>query len=102
MKWKGQEIVNIRRDFLDTNGASVEMKAHVNAPNAESFFDQEIKAMKKQTVENGYKASFIQAVSDLNSCSQKGLIERFDSSIGAGSVFMPFGGKYQATPMEPW
>ncbi len=100
MKWKGQEIVNIRRDFLDTNGASVEMKAHVNAPNAESFFDQEIKAMKKQTVENGYKASFIQAVSDLNSCSQKGLIERFDSSIGAGSVFMPFGGKYQATPME--
>ena len=100
MRWKGQDIVNIRRDFLDTNGAPVEMKAHVNAPYQESYFKEEKKKSAIYIKENGYKASFLQAVSDLNSCSQKGLIERFDSSIGANSVFMPFGGKYQTTPME--
>ncbi len=100
MTWKGQEIVNIRRDFLDTNGALVEMKAYVSAPDAQSYFEQEREQVKTLTQQQGYKESFIRAVADLNSCSQKGLIEHFDSSIGAGSVFMPFGGKYQTTPME--
>ncbi len=100
MTWKGQTIVNIRRDFLDTNGASVEMEAFVVAPKATSYFENEKTDMDTYIREKGYKNSFIRAVADLNSCSQKGLIERFDSSIGAGSVFMPFGGKYQTTPME--
>lgn len=100
MKWNGVSIVDIRRDFLDTNGATAEMEAHIHAPESETFFDLERKEVQSK-VENGQiKALFKEALEDLNSCSQRGLIERFDSSIGASSVFMPFGGKTQNTPTD--
>jgi len=100
MKWNGCDIVNIRRDFLDTNGATAEMEAHIHAPKTTSFFDEERTMIEAKISEGSVQDLFKEALSDLNSCSQRGLIERFDSSIGAGSVFMPFGGKTQNTPMD--
>ena len=89
MKWNGVEIVNISREFLNTNGAEkhtdvyAEKSNHIYPETVNSFFD----SLKK-------------TVSDLNVCSQKGLVERFDSTIGAGSVLLPYGGKYQLTPAQ--
>ncbi len=100
MNWNGRAIVNIRRDFLDTNGASVEMDAHVLAPDTDTYFDREAKEVADLESEGKYMDLFKRSLGDLNACSQRGLIERFDSSIGAGSVYMPFGGKSQNTPME--
>lgn len=88
MEWKGKNIVNISRDFLDTNGVTQHVKAIISAPATESYFSKPIyKDLNKK-------------LQSLNSCSQKGLAERFDSSIGAGSILMPFGGKYQMTPQD--
>ncbi|MDO5294598.1 MAG: phosphoribosylformylglycinamidine synthase [bacterium] len=92
--WRDKEIVNISRAFLDTNGAHQETDVTVTMPNEkESYLDREVTVtdMKKQ---------WLSTLSDLNVCSQKGLVEMFDSSIGAASVLMPYGGKYQLTPTQ--
>ncbi len=93
LKWRGKEIVNIKRSFLDTNGAHQENAVRVNMPDeTQKFFETETVAdVKKQ---------WLDTLADLNVCSQKGLVERFDGSIGAGSVFMPFGGRYQLTETQ--
>jgi len=97
MKWQGQRIVDISRSFLDTNGVKQRTKAIIKAPAAGGFFKgfENVKntgtALKEKWLEN---------LRDLNVCSQKGLVERFDSTIGSGTVLMPFGGNYQETPAE--
>lgn len=93
LNWRGKSIVDISRAFLDTNGAHQEAKVHVNVPNKEDNL------FKKETV-NDVRDKWISTLKDLNVCSQKGLVEMFDGSIGAGSVFMPFGGKYQLTETQ--
>ena len=94
MHWRGKEIVNISRAFLDTNGAHQETDVIVGtASKADSYFEE-------KTDVTDVKAAWLKGLADLNVCSQKGLVEMFDASIGAGSVFMPFGGKYQLTPTQ--
>ena len=91
--WRGKEIVNISRAFLDTNGAHQETDVYVEIPSKkDSFFKREEVA--------DVKAKWLETLKDLNCCSQKGLVEMFDSSIGAGSVLMPYGGKYQLTETQ--
>ncbi|GAA0126460.1 phosphoribosylformylglycinamidine synthase [Clostridium sp. CTA-19] len=95
MNFNGQEILNISRDFLDTNGAKSFNKVKAIAPKeSENYFEKNI--FTKNTFEETIKG----LVGNLNICSQKGLIENFDSSIGGNTVIMPFGGKYQQTPNE--
>ena len=91
MFWNGNDIVNISRDFLDTNGAAQYTTVEVKSP-AE-------KPAKIETAGN-IKEKWLEVLSDLNVACQKGLSERFDSTIGAGTVLMPFGGKNQLTPVE--
>ena len=93
LEWRGKEIVNISRDFLDTNGAHQETTVEVDMPDEEKNF------FKKPVVDD-VKDKWLETLSDLNVCSQKGLVEKFDGSIGAGSVFMPHGGKYQKTETQ--
>lgn len=93
MNWRGKEIVNISRAFLDTNGAHQETTVQVKVPNEkETYFT----AKSVDSV----KEKWIDTLKDLNVCSQKGLVEMFDGSIGAGSVFMPYGGKFQLTETQ--
>ena len=89
MHWNGKTIVDISREFLNSNGAEKHITAH--AEKALSF-DKELPA----DFASGYEA----LAGDLNVCSKRGLSERFDSTIGAGTVLMPFGGKYQQTPIQ--
>ena len=93
LSWRGKEIVNISRAFLDTNGAHQETAVTVEIPDRAGslFVREEVKDVKEK---------WIATLKDLNVCSQKGLVERFDGSIGAGSVFMPHGGKYQMTETQ--
>ncbi|MDO5538935.1 MAG: phosphoribosylformylglycinamidine synthase [Eubacteriales bacterium] len=91
--WRDKEIVNISRAFLDTNGAHQETGVYVEIPSKE---DKYFRRDEVQDVE----AKWLDTLSDLNGCSQKGLVEMFDSSIGAGSVLMPYGGKYQLTETQ--
>ncbi|MCR4945983.1 MAG: phosphoribosylformylglycinamidine synthase [Lachnospiraceae bacterium] len=102
LKWRGQKIVDIKRSFLDTNGAHQETDVFVEIPKKEdNFFDKiEIEKVKADLDKDDVKAAWLDTLSDLNVCSQKGLVERFDGSIGAGSVFMPFGGRYQLTETQ--
>ena len=93
LEWRGKEIVNISRAFLDTNGAHQETDVVVNIPEEK---DNLFKVPEVKDV----KAEWLETLSDLNVCSQKGLVEMFDGSIGAGSVFMPYGGKYQLTEVQ--
>ena len=94
LKWRGKEIVNIKRAFLDTNGAHQETTVKVNVPSkADNYFDE-----VKEPAD--VKKAWLDTLSDLNVCSQKGLVEMFDSSIGAATVTMPYGGKYQLTPTQ--
>jgi phosphoribosylformylglycinamidine synthase len=92
ISWRGKEIVNLSRRFIDTNGAHQETTVSVSMPKesvkTEVAADADIKEL------------WLKTLSDLNVCSQKGLVEMFDSSIGAGSVVMPYGGKYQLTPTQ--
>ncbi len=93
MYWRGKCIVDISREFLDTNGDVKKANAIIEEPdNTKNYF-------KKKEVINTIQ-TWKQTISDLNCCSQKGLVERFDSTIGAGTITMPFGGKYQLTPTE--
>ena len=93
LEWRGKDIVNISRAFLDTNGAHQETSVLVDIPDES---DNYLKGEKVSDV----KAKWLDTLSDLNECSQKGLVERFDASIGAGSVYMPYGGKYQLTETQ--
>ena len=94
LKWRGKEIVNLSRAFLDTNGAHQETDVYVEMPKAEETV---LKQAEKIT---DVKAAWLNTLKDLNVCSQKGLVEMFDASIGAGSVLMPYGGKYQMTETQ--
>lgn len=95
MLWKGNYIVDVNRDFLNTNGVRQKTEVEVKAPKeTEDFFKSIAKAGAN------IKEKWIDTLRDLNVCSQKGLVERFDSTIGASTVLMPFGGKYQTTPAE--
>ncbi|NBH15231.1 phosphoribosylformylglycinamidine synthase [Lachnospiraceae bacterium] len=100
--WRGKEVVNISRAFLDTNGAHQETTVAVELPEKEeNFFEKiEIPAVEISLKKGDIRKAWLSALSDLNVCSQKGLVEMFDGSIGAGSVFMPFGGKYQLTETQ--
>ncbi len=102
LEWRGKEIVNISRAFLDTNGAHQETKVAVELPvKEENFFEKlEIPKVAKALETGDVKAAWLATLADLNVCSQKGLVEMFDGSIGAGSVFMPYGGKYQLTETQ--
>lgn len=102
LKWRGREIVNIKRAFLDTNGAHQETDVTVEIPSeADNYFEQFSTAGTAEQLEAGdIKAAWLSLLKDLNVCSQKGLVEMFDSSIGAGSVVMPYGGKYQLTETQ--
>ncbi|MBO4343300.1 MAG: phosphoribosylformylglycinamidine synthase, partial [Clostridia bacterium] len=89
MSWNGKKIVDISREFLNSNGA----KKHISVISAKpDDFDKKIKG--------GFSENMINLANDLNTCSKRGLSERFDSTIGAGTVLMPFGGKYQLTPVQ--
>ncbi|APQ74289.1 phosphoribosylformylglycinamidine synthase [Clostridium botulinum] len=95
MLWKDSIIVDLDREFLNTNGVVQKTKAYINTPEKESYF-QEITIGSKENI----KDKWIENIKDLNVCSQKGLVEMFDSTVGAGTVVMPLGGKYQKTPQE--
>lgn len=94
LNWRGKEIVNISRAFLDTNGAHQETSVEVEIPSKDGNLFEE-----RPDVTN-VKKKWMDTLADLNVCSQKGLVEMFDGSIGAGSVFMPHGGKYQLTETQ--
>lgn len=100
--WRGKEIVNISRAFLDTNGAHQEADVEVEMPSeADNFFKKmELPKVAKALEEGNNKAAWLAMLADLNVCSQKGLVEMFDGSIGAGSVYMPYGGRYQLTETQ--
>ncbi|MCL4440053.1 MAG: phosphoribosylformylglycinamidine synthase subunit PurQ, partial [Firmicutes bacterium] len=99
MLWRGKTIVDISRDFLNTNGVKQTTRVFVAAPDEGQNYFNTIPAEVERELPDLNKA-WLANLRDLNVCSQKGLVERFDSTIGAGSVLMPFGGKYQATPAE--
>ena len=94
LSWRDKVIVDLSRAFLDTNGAHQETDVVVTMPDEKAnYFDE-----KKDTTD--VKKAWLDTLSDFNVCSQKGLVEMFDSSIGAASVYMPYGGKYQLTPTQ--
>ena len=94
LNWRGKEVVNISRAFLDTNGAHQETEVQVDIPMKEG------NTLQRSGDITDVKARWLSDLADLNTCSQKGLVEMFDGSIGAGSVFMPYGGKYQMTETQ--
>ena len=94
LKWRGKEIVNISRAFLDTNGAHQETDVTVEMPKKADNYLENVE------VSDDFKEAFTENLKDLNVCSKKGLVEMFDSSIGACTVDMPYGGKYQLTPTQ--
>lgn len=99
MFWNGKAIVDINREFLDTNGVKQTTDVHVTKVDEENTFfssNEIVKDVKCASM----KDKFIKVLSDLNVCSQKGLVEMFDNTIGGNTVLMPFGGKYQATPTQ--
>lgn len=102
LNWRGKDIVNLSRAFLDTNGAHQETKVSVDIPSEEdNYFDMIAVDKVEEKVKNeDVKGAWLALMGDLNVCSQKGLVEMFDSSIGAGSVLMPYGGKYQLTETQ--
>ncbi|MFQ4258970.1 UNVERIFIED_CONTAM: phosphoribosylformylglycinamidine synthase [Clostridioides difficile] len=99
MFWNGKAIVDINREFLDTNGVKQTTDVHVTKVDEENTFfssNEIVKDVKCASM----KDKFTKVLSDLNVCSQKGLVEIFDNTIGGNTVLMPFGGKYQATPTQ--
>lgn len=92
MYWRGKTIVDVARDFVDSNGAKKHTKIKVTEPDMNIDFH---KASEKDV-----KTQWMEMLSDLNVCSKKGLIERFDNCVGATNVNYPFGGKYQLTPID--
>lgn len=94
MNWRGKAIVDLSRDFLNTNGTSQNTDIVVQPPETKNYFAQNF------YTSTNIKQAWLNNLADLNVCSQKGLVERFDSTIGASTVIMPFGGQYQLTPAE--
>ncbi|WP_353422991.1 phosphoribosylformylglycinamidine synthase [Christensenella massiliensis] len=92
LMWNGKTIVDITRDFLNSNGATQHAAARVEQAGAENLFAEKTEDTAEKTL--------LSLLADLNICSQKGLVEMFDGSIGAGSVTMPLGGKNQMTPVQ--
>ena len=92
LTWRGKKIVDLSRRFIDTNGAHQETAVQVELPQGEQ--------PRANVKEDDAKTTWLNILSDLNVCSQKGLVEMFDSSIGAGSVLMPYGGRTQTTPAQ--
>jgi phosphoribosylformylglycinamidine synthase len=99
MKWRGKLITDISRDFLDTNGVRQKADVRVKAPNEQHIYFDILPDMIKNNLDDIEKAWLLN-LERLEVCSQKGLVERFDSTIGAASVLMPFGGTYQLSPEE--
>ena len=97
MNWRGDKIVDLSREFLDTNGVTGKATAVIKAPNPE---ENHLNLVPKELQGLPPKEAFIKNLNRLEVCSQIGLSERFDASIGAATVIMPFGGKYQLTPQE--
>lgn len=89
MNWNGREIVNVSREFLNSNGAQKHIRIITDAP-----------APLNKEIPESFITGYTSLAADLNICSKRGLSERFDSTIGAGTVLMPFGGKYQLTPIQ--
>ena len=89
MHWNGKKIVDISREFLNSNGADKHISVATTAP-----------ALREKTVCGSFAENYSALAADLNICSKRGLSERFDSTIGAGTVLMPFGGKFQQTPIQ--
>ncbi|MFZ3131182.1 MAG: phosphoribosylformylglycinamidine synthase, partial [Desulfosporosinus sp.] len=106
MFWRGKTIVDVSREFLNTNGVKQKTKVLVNLPNAEHNYFKRLPETVEQKLAvvsedvSLLKEAWLVNLADLNVCSQKGLVERFDGSIGRASVLMPLGGKYQTTPAE--
>ena len=102
LNWRGNSIVNLKRAFLDTNGAHQETGVKVDMPVKEDnyFKKYAIPAVGEKVKAGDVKGAWVTMLNDLNVCSQKGLVEMFDASIGAGSVFMPYGGQYQLTETQ--
>lgn len=117
MTWRGKRIVNLSREFLNTNGVKQKADVRVMLPDAqENYFNRLPKSIEEKLslgsangedalrgiadTQTDLREAWLTNLQDLNVCSQKGLVERFDSTIGANTVLMPFGGKYQATPAE--
>ncbi len=97
MFWRGDCIVDVSRDFLNTNGVTQTAQATITAPEpAENYRD----LVPQELAGKPLKEAFRTNLTRLGVCSQKGLVERFDSSIGAGTVLMPFAGRYQLTPEQ--
>ena len=102
LTWRGKEVVNLSRAFLDTNGAHQETNVAVDMPDPKENYLNKIDtpAVSEALAAGDMKKAWLAELADLNVCSQKGLVEMFDGSIGAGSVYMPFGGKYQLTETQ--
>lgn len=99
MTWRGKQIVDISREFLDTNGVRQTTGASITSPDGELNYFNALSPVVKEAEDN-LQAAWLKNLQRLNICSQKGLVERFDSTIGAGTVLMPFGGKFQLSPAE--
>lgn len=99
MKWRGEAIVQMERSFLDTNGVRQHVKAKIKNPDADNRYLRQIPAAV-EACGNDLEKAWLENLKDLNVCSQKGLAERFDSTIGGNTVLMPFGGRKQLTPAE--
>lgn len=97
MTWRGRKIVDLSREFLNTNGVKQTTTIQAGWPEAENNYFRRLPVSGESA---SLKDIWLANLSDLNVCSQKGLVERFDSTIGTASVLMPLGGKYQLTPAE--
>ena len=95
MHWRDQVIVDLSREFIGTNGAASYAQVKVCAP-----AQRREQTLPERTSGDSFKSQLLETMSDLEVCSQKGLVEMFDSSIGASTVLMPYGGKYQLTPIQ--
>jgi phosphoribosylformylglycinamidine synthase len=102
LNWRGERIVDLKRSFLDTNGARQETKVKVDIPDQNDNYLKRISSKRvEELLDQGKgKEAWLTLCQDLNVCSQKGLVEMFDSSIGAASVLMPYGGAYQMTETQ--
>lgn len=92
ISWRGKTIVDLSREFVDSNGASKNTTLKVNEPEKEGYFTKKYNSDLKE--------EWLKNISDLNVCSKKGLVEMFDNSVGASTVNYPFGGEHQLTPVE--
>lgn len=96
MVWKGQTIADISREFLDTNGVRKKSRVNIEQPKENVYLTEDPEYIKGKDL----KEDFVNNITQLNTASQKGLIERFDNTIGSGTVLMQLGGKHQLTPQE--